>query len=199
MEISVVITNYNYANFLARSIRSAINQTIWKDSYEVIVIDDCSTDNSDEILTMFSDRIKIIKNDSNIGLAKSCNKAILQSSGKYVIRLDSDDYIHADCLKVHKLFLENNKGEMDATSSDYYEVDVLENVISRKNGVTWPIACGIMYKTDNVIQLGLYDESLPREDMDFRHRFLKSGKQIYNIPVPLYRYTKHENSITKKL
>lgn len=198
MEISVIVTNYNYERFLPRCIRSIVGQSIAKNSYEIIVIDDCSADNSIKTIEMLqsSSNIRPILNDTNIGLAASCNKAIKSALGKYIIRVDADDYIHEDCLKIHKLFLENNKNDMDATSSDYYEVDLKENIIKRKNGVTWPIACGIMYKTDHIIDIGMYDESLPREDVEFRSRFIKKY-QIYNIPVPLYRYTMHEDSMTR--
>lgn len=195
MEISVIITNYNYASFLSRAIRSIINQSFNKDEYEIVIIDDCSTDNSKHVIESFSGHVKPIFNDKNIGLAASCNKAIRQALGKYIIRVDADDYVAADFLKVHQLFLANNK-DMDATSSDYYEVDLKENVMRRKNGVTWTIACGVMYRANHMFELGLYDESLPREDVDFRQRFLKKY-QIYNIPVPLYRYTVHEESKTR--
>jgi hypothetical protein len=117
--------------------------------------------------------------------------------GKFVIRLDADDYVYHDWLKVHHLFLSNNKDDMHATSSDYLEVDASENPIRRRNGVTFPIACGVAFKTDHMIEIGLYDPTLPREDVDFREKFLKSGRMIYNIPVPLYRYTNHSESLTK--
>lgn len=194
MEISVIITSYNYAGFLPRAVRSVINQSFSKDEYEIIIIDDCSTDNSKSIMKTF-DHVRRIYNKENMGLAASCNKAIKAALGKYIIRLDADDYVHHDFLKLHQLFLANNK-DMDATSSDYYEVDLKENVLRRKNGVTWPIACGVMYRANHMFDLGLYDESLPREDVDFRQRFLKKY-QIYNIPVPLYRYTVHEDSKTR--
>lgn len=195
MEISIIITSYNYSNVLPRAIRSAINQSFNKNEYEIIVIDDCSSDSSRQVIESFVGRIKPIFNEENVGLAASCNKAIRQALGKYIIRVDADDYIPSDCLKLHQLFLANNK-EMDATSCDYYEVDLKENILRRKNGVTWPIACGVMYRTDHIIKLGLYDELLPREDIEFRQRFLKNY-QIYNIPVPLYRYTVHGESKTR--
>jgi glycosyltransferase involved in cell wall biosynthesis len=199
MEISVIITNYNYGKHVARAIRSVINQSFNKNEYEIIVIDDCSTDNSRQVIESFGDKIRTLFNVKNLGLAESCNCAIRSAMGTYVIRLDADDYVAHDWLKVHHLFLANNKGEMDATSSDYLEVDENENTLRRKNGSTWPIACGVMYKLDHMMSLGLYDTNLPREDVEFRQRFLKSGKQIYNLPVPLYRYTQHDNSITKGL
>lgn len=199
MEISVVITNYNYGKYLSRAIRSLKGQSFNQKEFEVIVIDDCSTDNSKEIIESFNSYVKPIYNDQNLGLAASCNKAIKSAMGKYLVRLDADDFVAMDWLKVHHLFLSNNKGEMDATSSDYTEIDENENTIRRKNGQTWPIACGIMYKLDHILELGMYDVSLPREDIDFRQKFIKSGKQIYNIPIPLYRYTQHNNSLTKNL
>lgn len=197
MEVSVIITNYNYGRYLSRSIRSIINQSYNSSEYEIIVVDDCSSDNSSEVIRNFKGYIRSILNKQNIGIAASCNIAIKQALGKFVIRVDADDYVHRDFLKVHHLFLSHNKDDIDATSSDYYEVDINENIIRRKNGVTYPTACGVMYKTDDIIELGLYDETIPREDVEFRSRFLKSGRHIYNIPIPLYRYSQHVNSITK--
>jgi len=199
MEISVIITSYNYEKYLARAIRSVLNQSFNKGEYEIIVIDDASTDGSKHIIDAFPGQIRTIANDENIGLAASCNKAIQSALGKFIIRLDADDFVHNDWLKVHHLFISSNKDDMHATSSDYFEVDANENVICRKNGTTWPLACGTLLKLDHMIELGLYDGSLPREDVEFRQRYLKSGKQIYNIPVPLYRYTQHAGSFTKNL
>lgn len=197
MEISIIITNFNYDKYLARAIRSAVNQSFDYNEREILVIDDFSVDNSRQIIESLSGHIKSIYNKSNLGLAASCNRAIRSALGKYVVRLDADDFVHKDWLLMLHAFLAHNK-DMDAVSSDYLEVDDRENVLRRNCGTTWPIACGIMYRTDQIISLGLYDESLPREDAEFRKRFLESKHYIYNIPVPLYRYTQHSNSLTKK-
>jgi len=58
------------------------------------------------------------------------------------------------------------------------------------------MAGGVLYRTGHLSDIGLYNETLPREDIDFRARFLKKY-QIYNIPIPLYRYTVHEDSKTR--
>jgi len=197
MEISVIITNYNYDKYLARSIRSALNQSFNKKEFEIIVIDDCSVDNSKKIIDSFDGKINTIYNEKNLGLAASCNKAIKSAVGKYVIRLDADDFVHKDWLLIQHAFLSNNK-DMDAVSTDYLELDERENILKRKCGITWPIACSIMYRTDQIIQLGLYNETIPREDFEFRKRFLEAKYQIYNISIPLYRYTMHSNSLSKK-
>lgn len=197
MEISVIVTNYNYGRYLPRCIRSLANQSFSKDEFEIIVIDDASTDDSKLYMDMYLDTIKPIYNTKNLGLAASCNKAIRQAMGKFIIRVDADDFVSRDTLKVHHLFLSHNKDDINATSSDYYEVDSNETVIRRRNGTTFPIACGIMFKLDDVLELGLYNENIPREDVDFRSRFLKSGRHIYNIPIPFYKYTQHSDSMTK--
>lgn len=197
MEISIVIINYNYGKYLSRAIRSVLTQSFNKNEREIIVVDDASTDNSKETMELYQEQINGLYHSKNVGIAESCNEAFKWASGKYVIRLDADDYVHTDWLKLHHLFLSNNKGEIHATSSDYLEVDLNENTIKRRNGDTFPIACGIMYKLDDVFELGLYNTNIPREDIEFRQRFLKSGKYLYNIPVPLYRYTQHSESFTK--
>lgn len=199
MEISIVITNYNYSKYIARAIRSSLNQSFNPREYEILVVDDCSSDNSREIIDTFRGKVKTIYNPVNIGVAASCNKAFKEASGKYTIRLDGDDFIAKDWLLILHSFISNNKDEMDAVCSDYLEVDEKEQVLRRKNGLTWPIACGILFKTDDLMLLGGYNETLPREDLDFRERFLKNKEQIYNVPIPLYRYTQHNNSLTKHL
>jgi len=197
MEISVIVTNYNYGRYLSRCIRSLANQSFSKDEFEIIVIDDASTDDSKRYMDIHSDVVKPIYNAKNLGLAASCNKAIRQAMGKFIIRVDADDFVSRDTLKVHHLFLSHNKGDINATSSDYYEIDNSETVIRRRNGTTFPIACGVMFKLDDMLELGLYNENIPREDVDFRSRFLKSGRHIYNIPIPFYKYTQHSESMTK--
>jgi glycosyltransferase involved in cell wall biosynthesis len=199
MEISVVITNHNYGRFVARAIRSVLNQSFNQQEYEVLVIDDYSTDNSRDVLAHFDGKVKVLYNDANLGLAASCNKAIKEAAGKYVVRLDADDYVAKDWLLILHAFLSSNKDEMDAVCSDYLEVDVKEQTLKRKSGVTWPIACGLLFKVDDFLQLGGYDEGLPREDFDFRERLIRARKQVYNIPVALYRYTQHNESLTKNL
>jgi glycosyltransferase involved in cell wall biosynthesis len=197
MEISVIITNFNNEKFIARSIRSAINQSFSNKEYEIIVVDDCSSDNSKKIIGRFGDKIKYISNDINCGLSATANMAVKAACGKFCVFVDSDDFINKNLLMVEHDFLSHNKENMDACSCDYYEIDEKEVVIRRRDGMAYPIRCGTMYYTDHLIELGPYNESEPREDLDFRKRFLQSGKYIYNLPVPYYKYTQRKESLTK--
>ena len=85
---------------------------------------------------------------------------------------------------------------MDAVSCDYLLVDDKEKVIGREDSAKKPIGCAIMFRTDQLIDLGMYDKSFHvHEDKDLRYRFLKKYK-ITRIPLALYRYRKHQKNIT---
>ena len=99
--VSIIVTNYNYGKFLHRCLRSCFSQKFL--DYEVLVIDDFSTDNSIEILQPFlesSDNLKVITNKENLGVAESANLAIKASRGQFFIRVDSDDYVNSEFLQI---------------------------------------------------------------------------------------------------
>lgn len=89
--ISVIMSNYNTPEeFLRPAIESILNQTY--QNFEFIIIDDCSTDNSLSIIESYTDsRIKIIKNEINLGITKSLNKGLAVAKGEFVARMDADD------------------------------------------------------------------------------------------------------------
>lgn len=201
MDISLIICNYNNEKFLSRCIRSAVTQNLYKNSFEIIIVDDCSEDASRSIITDFSSKnnnIKPIYNDINIGLVKSCNMAVRNALGIYTYFLDSDDYLNENALLIPYLYLTNNRTHIDACSCDYFEIDKNENISIRRNGNAYPIRCGTMFKTDDLLELGPYID-VQREDIEFRNRFTKSRRFIYNISIPLYRYTQNTESMTKNL
>jgi glycosyltransferase involved in cell wall biosynthesis len=108
--VSIIITSYNRSGFIAKAIESALSQAY--QNIEVIVIDNCSTDNSDEIISFYcSDaRFRYIKNSSNIGAGPSFIKAIGLANGDYFIHVSSDDYLMsnnfiADAIKASKTVL----------------------------------------------------------------------------------------------
>jgi glycosyltransferase involved in cell wall biosynthesis len=92
-KVSIIITCYNYGRFVADAINSALNQTY--KNLEVIVVNDGSTDNSNEIIKQFKDKITYINQD-NVGVAQARNNGIAASIGEYCICLDADDYISSD-------------------------------------------------------------------------------------------------------
>ena len=86
--------------------------------------------------------------------------------------------------------------DMDAIACDYQLVNDQQDVLEHANCLEKPIGCGIMFKLDHLIEIGLYDEDfLVREEEDLRIRFLKKY-DISRVQLPLYRYMQHENNIT---
>lgn len=197
MKASIIIGTYNSGKYISRAIRSCLEQSMDRKDYEVIVVDDGSTDNTEQILKSFGNWIKVIKLETNMGLPCACNVGIKAALSRFVIRVDADDYVNEDLLKVEHLYLTMNN-DIEAVACDYLVVDENENVLERKNAEKEPIACGILFRKDKLIDIGLYDETFHLcEDEDLRIRYLKKHN-IYRIPLPLYRYRMHENNITKE-
>ena len=195
-QISVIIPVHNQEKYLGRCLRSLLEQSLRRSLYEIIVINDGSTDKTSYALEIFKDEIKILNNKKNMGLSFSVNKGIISAKGKFIIRVDSDDYVHREFLNFLLMYLSLNS-TIDAVSCDYILVDDQEIRLARKNSTNDPIACGIMFRIKHLINLGLYDTSFKtHEETDLRYRFLKKYK-ITRVPLPLYRYRRHKSNITK--
>ncbi|MDZ4824542.1 MAG: glycosyltransferase family A protein [Flavobacteriales bacterium] len=196
--VSLIITTYNYDQYVERAIRSAMDQSISKDQFEIIVVDDASSDNTREVLANYHEDCRIFILEENIGLAAARNFGIKKAKGQFIVFLDADDYLHRDMLSVERLFLEMNN-DLDAVSTDYFLVDEKGKHLRHVDAVSTPIACGIMFRKDYLFHIGLYDESFrAREEEDLRIRFLKHFK-VYNLCIPLYRYRMHNDNLTKKM
>lgn len=198
MKFSIIITCFNRDKFISRCIRSALHQSgVDRSSYEVIVVDDKSTDRSRDIISQFENIIKIIHNKKNVGLSQSRNKGIKISKGKYILMLDSDDYISEYYLKFMGSFLDLNK-TWSAVACDYTRINLKGKFLKRCSFKKDPIACGILYKRESLFKTGLYNKKLRYlEDVDFRERYNKKFK-VHIVELPLYRYTMHRKSLTMK-
>ena len=107
--ISVIIPVFNGEKFIGRCLRSLLNQTLSREKYEIIVINDASTDKTEYALKLFKEDIKVIKNKKNIGLPASLNKGINLSNSEFIVRVDSDDYVGVHFLQILSEFLLQNK------------------------------------------------------------------------------------------
>jgi len=196
-KVTILITNYNYGRFLSRCIRSCLSQTMSKEEYTILIVDDKSTDNSLEILSQWEGRhnIKIIKNKINLGLGNSCNIGLSQCETPYVVRVDADDYVSEDFCKTLYLYASTNG--FQAVSCDYYEVDFNETQKTRRSAISMPIACGILFRTDTLDYIGGYSNLRINEEVELIERYSKFFK-IKNVEIPLYRYYKHADSLSNK-
>lgn len=88
--VSVIMPSWNTGRFIGKSIESVMNQTY--KNWELLIVDDCSTDDTDKIVSEFKDsRIKYFKNDKNLGAALTRNRALREAKGEWIAFLDSDD------------------------------------------------------------------------------------------------------------
>lgn len=96
--ISVILPTYNSAHFLAEAVQSILDQTF--SDFELIVINDASTDDTLQVLSQFQDdRLRVVTNETNLRVVKSLNKGLLLAKGELVARMDADDISHPDRLK----------------------------------------------------------------------------------------------------
>ena len=198
MKVSIVIPCYNAEKFLSRAIRSATSQRFPRDDYEVIVVDDGSQDHTCDIARDYKSEIVLVRHDENKGLSAARNTGIRMARGRYVLHIDADDYIDQHLAFIEHLHLSLNP-HWGAVSCDYYLVNEDEQHISRISGVGYPIACGIMFRKDALVDIGLYDEEMKMwEDEDLRLRFMKHH-HIGHVELPLYRYRKHKHNITNNV
>lgn len=118
--VSVIMPSWNTSNFIAESIQSVIDQTY--ENWELIIVDDCSTDNTDEVVAKFTDkRIRYFKNEKNSGAALSRNRALRDARGEWIAFLDSDDLWNPDKLE-HQINFMNEHG-YTLSYTEYEKID----------------------------------------------------------------------------
>ena len=206
-DISIIVPIYNAEKYLNKCIESLINQT--KKELEFILINDGSTDNSEEIIKSYKDkRIKYFKNE-NQGIGKTRNFGIEKATGKYIMFVDSDDYIDKNMAKL--VFDKAFSNSLDMVVCDYYKVINNENIEEKlpsfkpttlKNSPD--LLCGInlspwnkIYKTslikDNNIK---FVENLKYEDAPFVIEALDKANKVGKVNKCLNYYVIHGNSET---
>jgi len=120
--ISIIMPSYNTAFFIAQSIDSVLAQSYQE--WELLIVDDCSTDNTDEIVAPYlcDKRIKYIKNERNSGAAVSRNRALREANGRWIAFLDSDDLWLPEKLEKQIAFMDRNNYSFSYTN--YLEIDM---------------------------------------------------------------------------
>ena len=195
--VSIIVPAHNEEKFIGRCIRSLLSMKFPRKDFEIIVINDNSSDHTSRVLKTFDEELIIINNSKQLGLPASLNKGIRHAKGRYIIRVDADDYVHSEYINILSMHLGYNES-IDSVCCDYQLVDKDEKIISIKKWFEEPIGCGIMFRIEDIIDLGLYDEKMKfHEDKDLLIRFLKDHN-IYSVPIPLYRYRRHDSNITNQ-
>jgi protein O-GlcNAc transferase len=206
-QISVIMSAHNSARYLESSIKSILNQTI--DDFEYIIVNDASTDGTEEILKQFDDpRIKLLPNTENLGLTKSLNKAVQLAKGKYIARMDADDISLSHRFETQLNFLDNNP-DYAIVGSSYYQIDekgrayAINNVLYEDADIRKELrksncfAHGSIMMRKSIFQkAGGYDERYAfAQDYDLWLRISEISK-VANIREPLYCWRETRSSIS---
>ncbi len=197
IDVSIVIRNFNNAQYLRRAIRSCLNQSFHAD--EIIIIDDASTDDSRNVIQSFGEKVNHVFLAENVGVAEAANTGIRNALGRFVILVDSDDYISNNTTLFMREILDKNP-DIGFVYADHLRVDEEENVIERVNLDTlekvFRHGAGIMFRKSYLEKLGLYEPNMKNaEDHELLSRYIKNFNG-FRIPIPLYRYRRREGQIT---
>lgn len=206
--VSVLMPVYNGEKFLRESISSIQNQTL-KD-FELLIIDDGSTDGSIKIVESISDeRIKLIKNDHNCGIVKTLNLGIALAHGKYIARMDADDISEINRLKIQVDYMEAH-GDVVLCGSSINRFSTDYSIIDHREGEDGKLRAMLLFDTTvnhpsaifrrdilvkNDINYPSYFEHA--EDYGLWYQLSKYGK-IVNLPEVLLRYRMHGSNLSMK-
>ena len=204
--VTIYIVNHNYGRFLEKCIETVFAQTY--KNIEILLIDDGSVDDESKIL------LKKYENYSNIflirqenrGLTYSNNVALKNSTGKYIMRLDADDYLHENCVEELAKVLDNNS-DIALVFPDYFEISESGKVLSQicRHDFIKDVelldspahgAC-TLFRRDLLLQVGGYDEDIKLQDgWDIWLKMI-SKYNVSNVRKPLFYYRQHSKSLTK--
>lgn len=202
--VSIIMPSYNTAKFISETIESVSVQTY--PNWELIIVDDCSTDDTDAVVRPYlvDDRIRYIKNEKNSGAAVSRNRALREAKGKWVAFLDSDDLWLPEKLEKQIEFMEKNNYHFSYTN--YIEIDEESKTNGKrvtgpkkitKHGMynyCWMGCLTVMYDAETV---GLIQIADIKKNNDYA-MWLKACKKAdcYLLDEVLAKYRKRSGSIS---
>ncbi len=200
--ISIIMPSYNTAKYISDSIKSIQAQTY--ENWELIIVDDCSTDDSVAVIKSFNEpRIRLLQNEKNSGAALSRNCALREAKGKWIAFLDSDDVWVPEKLEKQTAFMKENNYAF--TFTDYRiclngqwlpYVNTGPNVVNRRKMYDYCYFSTITVMYDRE-KIGLIQVSNLRKNNDYAmwlHAIEKSN--AYRLPECLSFYIKHDGSIS---
>jgi glycosyltransferase involved in cell wall biosynthesis len=212
--VSFIVLSYNNARYIRRTIDSIIAQT-FKD-FEVILIDDGSTDNSHEIIQLYTDeRIKKFVYSQNLGLTPRYNEAISRASGNFLSNLDTDDVIHPEKTTKQLACFDSDPtlgvvgsyiNLIDEHDQPHAQADQMEGMINRPYDFNHPAAWAVqnmLVRSSTMMRRQLHESVGPNElgmlrapDYDLWTRGLQAGFRFHVIPERLTDYRLHSAGLT---
>lgn len=203
--VSIVLPTYNGSSYLSKAIDSCLNQTYT--NWELIIINDCSTDNTEKIAMFYvnqDSRIKYICHESNRKLPAALNTGFKATQGEYLTWTSDDNCYLPNALEEMIAFLEINK-EIYFVYSDYTKIDQQGNdcgivYVKCPETLAYTNCVGASFLYRRIVQttIGFYDEStFLAEDYDYWMR-ISAHFKLERLQKNLYQYRIHSNSLTEK-
>lgn len=204
--VSIITPTYNCGKFIGETIESVLKQSY--ENWEMIIVDDCSTDNTKEVVKKYADndrRIKYYLLEINSGAAVARTKAIELAIGDYIAFLDSDDLWTSNKLECQLKFMKENN--YNFTCTEYEQIDELGNSLNKiikvkiktdYNGVLLSCPIGNSTVMYNVKKMGKFEvpNIRKRNDDALWLKMLKKEKYIYGLNKSLMKYRIRSNSIS---
>lgn len=200
--VSIIMPSFNTEDYIVESISSVIKQTY--EDWELIIVDDCSTDNSIDIIKSFHEaRIKLLQNKKNLGAAISRNCALREARGKWIAFLDSDDIWASEKLEKQIDFMMKNNYSF--TFTDYRiclngewmpYINTGPNVVNKRRMYDYCYfsTITVMYEREKI---GLIQIADIRKNNDYAMWLLAIEKSnAYRLPECLSFYIKHDGSVS---
>ena len=194
--------------YIEYCIESCLNQKKFSD-YEIIVIDDGSTDNTVEIVERYINKIRFYQIE-NPGIEVASNLGISKSNGEFIVRIDAYDKIHEEYLKETVSILESNQ-HYDFVYSNYYVIDEKDQIKKimllpkfeqkeiKKRGDF--LATGTLFRKKALFNVGLYSESVKNcglENYELILKLLDNGSEGMLLEKPLFYYRHHHKNLSKE-
>ena len=208
IDVSIIITSYNYENYIEQAIKSCFSQNSSNLKYEVIIVDDGSTDNSKFYIQNLNNCLLKKFFIRNSGIEFASNYGFKKSKGKYVVRLDADDYLEKNYLSSISKFINE---DFDFFYSNYFVIDENSKVLNKIDLPPFSLeevkgrgdflASGTIYRKNKIRELGYYNQKFKNcglENYELILKLILSGFKGLHIPKHLFNYRIHGENLSNK-
>lgn len=204
--VSIIIPIYNSEKYIGETIESVLNQSY--EDIEIIVVDDCSTDNSKEIAKSYTEKYKNVvyfSQEKNEGVAVARNKGMLIAKGRYIAFLDSDDVWKPDKLSKQLELMDKKNAKICFTAIQMIDEsgEIIKDICDVRDVVDYKfILKNTMIATSSVIidrkLVGEFSMTLRRSGQDYSTwlKLMRDGSKAYGINEPLVKYRVRKNSLS---